>query len=170
MKRLFGFMLISILCASCITTSKVVHLTGNYDFVSTVETNKTYDEVWNKVVDYFATTGIPISTIEKASGLIISKEVSLKGMITMEKDGALLDENAFVVIPYASKVVYMNATSDFNVRVREVNGKVSITVNLPNIIAERTIKPTGFQLVSVPERVEAKSTGVFERGLLELFK
>lgn len=51
-----------------------------------------------------------------------------------------------------------------------MEGKVVITVNLPNIEAERTIKPTGFVMVSAPEQVEAKSTGVFENGLLDLFK
>ena len=64
----------------------------------------------------------------------------------------------------------MNATSDFNVRVKQQNGKVSVAVNLPNIVAERTLKPTMLQMISTPERVEAKSTGVFERGLLDLFK
>lgn len=169
MKKLFAFVLITVFCISC-TTNKVASLTGNYDIVYTAESDKSFDEVWNKVIDYFAITGIPITVMEKASGFIVSKEMSLNDMVTMEKDGVLLNERSFVVIPYASNIVYMKASSDFNVRVKEENGKVTIMVNLPNIFVQRTLKPTGFQMFSEPERVEAKSTGAFERGLLELFK
>lgn len=170
--KVFKYLSYVLLCAvlsSCMTT-KNTHLVGNYSVSTTAETDKSYDEVWNKVIDYFAVNGIPISTLEKASGLIVSNKVSLSDNVTMEKDGKLLDKRAFVVIPYAKNVVYVNVTSDFNVRVKEQNGKVSISVNLPNIYAERTIKPTFFQMVSTPEKVEAKSTGVFENGLLNMLK
>lgn len=159
--------------SSCMTT-KVPHLVGNYTITTSVETEKSFDEVWDKVIDYFAVNGIPISTLEKASGLIVSNKVSLTNKVTMEKDGKVLDDKAFVVTPYAKNVVYINATSDFNIRVKKQNGKVSISVNLPNIVAERTVKPTGLLFTNTPantpQKVEAKSTGVFENGLLELFK
>lgn len=155
--------------SSCMTT-KIPHLVGNYTFTTSIETDKSFDEVWDKVIDYFAMNGIPISILEKASGLIVSNKVSLKNNVTMEKDGKLLDDKAFVVIPYAKNVVYINVTSDFNIRVKKQNGKVSISVNLPNMVAERTVKPTGFQIVSTPQEIEAKSTGVFESGLLNLLK
>ncbi len=167
---LLSLCLITVMWTSCLTVKTPPNLVGNYPTVISVETDKSYDEVWDNVIDYFAKTGIAISTIEKASGLIVSNKVSLKGAVTMEKDGVLLDSCAYIVIPYEKNIVYLDATSDFNVRVKEHNGKVSISVNLPNIIAKRTVKPVGFQMISYPQVVEAKSTGVFEQGLLNLFK
>ncbi|WP_288531763.1 hypothetical protein [uncultured Bacteroides sp.] len=171
MKKLLLMLLPFLLLSSCMTMkSTPSHLVGVYNVTTSIKTDNPFDEVWNKVIDYFATNGIPIATLEKASGLIVSNKVQLKDAVTIEQDGKPLDKNAYIVIPYAKNIIYKNVTSDFNVRVREVDGKVVITVNLPNIVAERTIKPTGFTMISVPENVEAKSTGVFEAGLLNLFK
>lgn len=171
MKKLLLVLLSGLMLSSCMTMkSTPSHLVGVYNVTTSIETDQKFDDVWNKVIDYFATNGIAIATLEKASGLIVSNKVQLRDAVTVEQDGKPLDKNAYIVIPYAKNIIYKNVTSDFNVRVREVEGKVVITVNLPNIEAERTIKPTGFVMVSAPEQVEAKSTGVFENGLLDLFK
>lgn len=168
---LFLFVLSYLVLSSCMTTKTSQTLVGDYPSAPfSIETDKSFDEVWDKAIDYFAMNGISISTLEKESGLIVSNKVSLKNSITMEKDGKPLDKNAFVVIPYAKNVVYVNATSDFNVRIRKQGEKVLISVNLPNLVAERTVKPKGFQLVSTPQVVEARTTGVFENGLLNLLK
>ena len=169
-KKVLFYALIITLLSSCIPSKKVAYLTGDYNINTSVETDKSFDEVRDKVIDYFSVNGIAISTLEKNSGLIVSNKVSLRDYVTTEKNGKPSNSGAFVVIPYEKNIVYMNATSDFNVRVKQQNGKVSVAVNLPNIVAERTLKPTMLQMISTPERVEAKSTGVFERGLLDLFK
>lgn len=169
MKKLLFSLLTVILMSSCGTT-KLTHLIGTYDINTSTETDKTFDEVWDRVIDYFAVTGIPIVTLEKSSGLIVSNQVSLKEMVTMEENGKPKNGSAYIVIPYAKNTTFMDATSDFNVRVKERNGKVVVSVNLPNISARRTIKPKGLQMMSFPDLVQAKSTGVFEKGLLDLFK
>lgn len=168
--KIFLSALFACLLYSCKTTDMLT-LTGDYPIINTTTTtDKTFDEVWDNVIDYFAINGIPISILDKESGLIVSNKVSLKNNITMEKNGKPLNDKAFIVIPYAKNVIYMNAYSDFNVRVKKQDGKITISVNLPNIVAERTTKPAWWQLVSTPKIVDAKSTGVFEKGLLSLLK
>ena len=168
-KKLFLLVLSCVLLSSC-TTTKISSLTGTYSVNTSIETDKSYDEVWGKVIDYFATSGIPISTLEKASGLIVSNKVALENMTTTEKNGVISNPNAYIVIPYVKNSSHLQVTSDFNVRVTEQNGKVVISVNLPNIKAQLDVLEGLYMRVWTPKSVEAKSTGVFEKTLLDLFK
>lgn len=168
-KKLFLLALSCMVLSSCMTT-KIPHLVGNYTATTSIETDKSFDEVWGKVIDFFATSGIPISTLEKASGLIVSNKVALEGMTTTEKDGVILNPNAYIVIPYVKGSTNLQVTSDFNVRVKEQNGKVLISVNLPNIKAQLYVLEGLYVRVPTAKSIEAKSTGVFENGLLNLLK
>ena len=164
-------MLVScIVLSSCVTTP---HLVGNYAITNSIETNKSYDEVWGDVIDFFATSGIPISTMEKESGLIVSSKVALDGMTTTEENGKISNPNAYIVIPSVKSMPFVkstvNVTADFNVRVKEQNGKVIVTVNLTNIMAQVKDKTLDGKPMST-KTIEAKSTGVFEKTILELFK
>ena len=40
-------------------------LKTNYTPTTSIETSTDYDEVWNNVVDFFATNNLPISVLEK---------------------------------------------------------------------------------------------------------
>ena len=103
--------------------------------------------------------------------MIVSKTISFKGFVTAEDEqGKLQNPDAFIVIPYAKDIVYMNAAFDFNVRIKKQESKVVISVNLHNIQAEITTKPKGLKMISYPLPVEGKSTGIFEKGLLALFQ
>ena len=163
-------MVLGTMLTSCRTVESL-SFKGYYPIQITVETDKKYDEVWDKVIDYFAVCGVPITTLEKASGLIVSKTISFKGFVTAEDEqGKLQNLDAFIVIPYAKDIVYMNAAFDFNVRIKKQESKVVISVNLHNIQAEITTKPKGLKMISYPLPVEGKSTGIFEKGLLALFQ
>lgn len=79
-------------------TTNIPHLVGNYTINTSTETDKSFDEVLGKVIDFFATSGIPINTLEKASELIVSNNMTLEDMTTTEKDGIILNPNAYIVI------------------------------------------------------------------------
>ena len=52
--------------AGCASAPK----TFNFNPVATIDAE--YDDVWSAVVEYFAVSNLPIDTIEKDSGLIVT--------------------------------------------------------------------------------------------------
>ena len=164
MKNKIALCVVAICIVLCSCTSVMKSLQGDYLNSHFTTTTTSYDEVWDNVIDYFASTGITITTMEKASGLIVASKIAVPQ--TKEQNGKPLDPNAFVVIPDVRK--YPNlATATFNVRVRDNGDSVSITVNMHDIKASYT-KNNGFLIYTEP--IEGKSTGVFENGLLNMFK
>lgn len=153
---------------------KVIPIKGTYQNVPfEIETEKSFDQVWDNVVDLFAKKGLSIVVIDRSSGLIVSKPGSL--IYTYENsNGQLLNPNAWVVIPKiidkGSNKVVKNATvqGEWNVRIKEKNGKTVINVNLVNITASvmsfNTMNPY-FEVLT-----DAKSTGVFEKYISEFIK
>lgn len=165
-KFLFVLPILAIFMEGC---SSSAVFKSNYDQVYSVESGLSFDEVWDKVIDYFAVNGYHISTIEKSSGIIMAAKTDLSNSYTKEdKNGNLENPNAFVVIQkglgFSISMLRFNITGDWNVRVKESNGKTLINVNLVNI--------QGVLTGNKGERtaVQAKSTGVFERHLLDLLK
>lgn len=67
-KKVLFYALIITLLSSCIPSKKVAYLTGDYNINTSIETDKSFDEVWDKVIDYFSVNGIAISTLEKIVG------------------------------------------------------------------------------------------------------
>ncbi len=145
---------------SCLPSNVLV---GNYQESFTTKTDKSYDEVWNNVIDFFALSGIPINTFEKASGLIVANKVKVS--LTEEINGMPSDENAYVVIPDISSSYKAEATATFNVRVRDNGDYIQVYVNMHDINA-CWIDP----FYNNVHPIIGKSTGVFEQELLELFK
>ncbi len=156
------FLALSVCLFSC---SSVKPLQGYYENTYTIESSKSFDEVWDNVIDYFAQNGITISTMEKDSGLIISKDVSVSQ--TVEKDGKPYNPNAFVVIPDYNIKNLPDATMTFNVRVRKYDDKIKVTVTTFDIQGYCWQLNT-ITLMSEKVAVNGKSTGVFERRLAEL--
>lgn len=176
MKKLFSLVLfcativsLAVLQVSCAPSV----LYGSYTVHNTIETTRNYDDVWNEVVDYFANNGIPISIIEKASGIIVAKGISFSGeQITIEskKTHEPLSKDAYIVVPYVSgQIRNALATADFNVRVKDKGDSVVITINLFNIkarITELDLLTSQLREQDMP----AATTSVFENQLLHLFR
>ena len=155
-------------------------LVGNYPSTENyyATTDASYDSVWDRVVDFFATSGVPITHIDKDSGLIISSKMSFLNSYTLERNGVPEDPNAFVVIPIVrggfGNILEPRAVitgrwtmyGDFNVRITICDGgKTMINVNLLNL----TCLYYGSSLLGNTTRVPIASTGVFEKSLLQLF-
>lgn len=168
-RKLFVLLALALTQISCVG---VPLLHGIYVRNNVVETIKNYDEVWDDVIDFFANAGIPISTLEKESGLIVAQGITFGSeQITKESKTNYepLSKSAYIVIPNKFLFGDVSATADFNVRVRNQADKVVITINLLNINANYLIV-NPMTLRSTKTEVPAKSTGVFERELLSLFK
>ena len=177
MKKLFLIVLI-VTFSSCAP----LKLVGNYPIPNHfAESALSFDEVWSKVIDYFAITGTPITTIEKQSGIIVSSKMSFVNNYTREdKKGNLINPEGYVVIPTVrgrfgnilepSSLITGNWTmvGDWNVRVKSEGEKTIINVNLTNVQCFYTAP--GAYGRSQTSRIPIKSTGRFESNLLELFR
>ncbi|HMT74164.1 MAG TPA: hypothetical protein PKA77_08855 [Chitinophagaceae bacterium] len=158
----------SVILSSC-ASYKVVPFKGTYleppfKFTST----KTYQQVWDNLIDLFAQKGLSIKLIDKSSGLLISNEIVIKHTVET-KTGSLVNSDAYIVVPLLynkgsmiSKPINDNAdiTGEWNVRVKESQDGTIINVNLVNLKyftydAYRKIP------ISTP-LVYFKSTGKFE--------
>lgn len=160
---------VAMLFASC--SPKIYTLQGTYNVTKYTETTSSYDEVWDKVIDFFATNNISISTIEKSSGIIAANDVVFgQSNLSMEdKMGVIQNPNAWFVMAYnKNNTKPLSVQCSLNVRVSETqNGKVSITINIGNITG-KVINSSiaGLMVYSA----NFKSTGVFESTLLDMFK
>lgn len=170
MKKIVTFSILAMLFISCSTQYK---LKGNYpsgNFFT--ETELSYDEVWDKVIDYFATTGFAITTIDRSSGFI-SSNASFENTCTRENKGIPLNPNAYVVIPtlrggfgnviepgrtLSPKSSWV-ITGDWNVRIKRTDNGTMVNVNLVNL---KCLYSAGYSTSRIP----IKSLGNFENGLL----
>ena len=161
MKKVLSIISLSaILFTSCMTSRALM---GTYqDTAYTKTVDLTYEEAWSRVFDFFATTGAPITTIDKSSGLIVSG-MSFRGYHTVERDGRPENPNAFVVTPvlhgaYGIPVEPSKITGDWNVRIKPQGDKTNISINVTNL---ECLYYNGTTNVNAP----VASTGNFERSL-----
>lgn len=177
MKKFFLLLAGACLMSSCGTTLK---LSGSYpESNQYTETSLPYDEVWSKIIDFFAVNGIPISTIDKTSGLIVASSMSFVNNYTREdKQGNMINPDAYVVIPTVrggfGNILEPNAkitghwdmVGDWNVRIKNIDNKTLINVNLLNV---RCLYSTS-GLYGSSSKIPIRSTGKFEKMLLDTFK
>lgn len=57
------------ICCLSSCSPKVYGLRGNYEVTKNIETSSFFDDVWNRVIDFFAESNIPVATLEIASGM-----------------------------------------------------------------------------------------------------
>lgn len=178
MKNYIFIAVVALIISSCLMTSPIQmnNLQGKYQetpFSVTSEKNK--DIIWEKVVDVFAIKGIPISLIDKSSGLIVSNKFKLLAtyelMNGLPKDtsAALIFNNVYDSrFPDDALLPFGGIYGDFNVRIKEIEGKTHINVNIQNIYYEKTFtRHAGLTDIMY----EVKSTGVFEKSFVnELLK
>ncbi len=175
MKKKIELML---LCATVVMLSSCAssRLTGTYPSTNHfAETKNSFETVWSRIIDYFAIEGIPISVVDKSSGLIVASKTSFLNSYTREVKGKPLNPGAYVVIPTIKggfgNVLEPNAKikaglswemlGDWNVRVKETDGNTIVNVNLINLVCFY-IDQHGKKTV-----VPIESTGKFEKGLLD---
>ena len=169
-----------VLCATMLTScsAPTYSLRGNYQPEKFMETANSFDKVWDNVIDFFALNNIPISTLEKNSGIIVATEIAIdESLVTIEDQfGKISNPDAWFVLPYNKNAVGGRVTCSFNVRVKEVdNNKVSININVSNIKGRHLIKWLNTmtlrnEIVLGAVTTNCVSTGKFERDLMNLMK
>ena len=164
MKKLLPLFCVALI--SC-TISKST-LKGKYqDTPFQIETSKSFEETWSKLIDLFAQKGLSIKIIDKSSGLITSEKTSFLSSFTYEDAlGKPINPNAFVV---SAKTSFMGTayppqslTGEWNVRIKQGDGKTIINVNLVNLTGQYVMAATRYGGQTTGE-IDAKSTGVFEK-------
>ena len=160
---------------SCEPQYKVIYPKGKYlQTPYIVESDKSKDQVWQNIIDFFGQKGIGIKIIDRSSGLITTDAYRMPFTYEDSK-GNLVDKGAYLVI---SKIVshgFNGATSttlepyyvtaEWNIIIKEENGKTLININIVNpkySDISRTNEPfsTGGCL----------STGVFEKTIADIIK
>ncbi len=148
-------------CAPKAYPLKGTYTNGNYEQLS----DKTKDQVWDNIIDFFAKNGIGIKIIDRSSGLIISGETTLTWSYENSK-GELLNKDAWVAIykiyDPGSRIVYKPylVTGEWNIRIKEQSGKTLININLVN--PSYTLSQTSASK-SIFQKGYLQSTGNFEK-------
>lgn len=160
---------------SCSTQSYSIR--GNYSPLNSVTTSTPFENVWIKVIDFFAENSIPITTLSKESGLIVANDIQFGENVVSYEDshGQIVNKNAWFVLPYSKQAIGAKATGAFNVRVKTTdNGKTYIQINCSNHVGYYKIQyiDNFFQkhIIWNTYPRECKSTGQFEKKLLDMFK
>jgi hypothetical protein len=168
MKLSFIIVALSLLSAC---TPGFTALRGNYPQTPIINyTEKSKDQVWDNIIDFFAQKGIPIKIIDKSSGLIVSDKAKLSWSYE-DKKGKLFQPSAFAAIrkfmyPNVSKPVNPEkVTGEWNIRIKEAGGKTAINVNLYNIEGTYPLGNSN----SVRD-AGGKTTGVFEQMIYDAVK
>lgn len=147
---------------------KMYPLRGQYKVENTIETTSSYEDVWNKVINFFASNNIAISTIDKSSGIVAANDVVFwKTCLTMEdKRGVIENPQAWFVMPYEKNTKPVSVQCSLNVHVIDTNdGRVSITINIGNIRGKEIT--SNFTGLAIYPSYNFSSTGKFEKTLLE---
>lgn len=158
---------IILLATSLFACSKhAKQLTGKYPNIPfNTHSERSFDEVWTKVIDYFAHQGLPIQNIDKASGIIVGMNTDLLNYWSYEKKGVPEKSDAWVVLPDIGGISPVQITGIINIRVKPEGSGSNVNVNLTNLVA-LSDKPQSPKWRTFP----AKSTGVFEKLIADIVK
>ena len=160
---------ITLFLSSCAATCCI---RGHYNPINNTTTKLDYDRVWDKVIDFFAESGIPIGVLDKSSGLITATSVEFGNKVVgvENREGYISNSQAWFVVPYNMNAVAGRAKCSFNVRLRKLdNGGTNIQVNLSNLVGYYDYKAYGAIIQNKEER-QCVSTGKFEQSLINYLK
>ncbi len=159
MKYLILFSFFTLSCSA----PKIIPLKGSYVTPPyEIKTEKSFNLVWDRLVDLFAQNGLSIKIIDRSSGLIVAGFTEME--VTYEdKNGILKNPKASLVtnVLYnwgANKYapLYNIATGDWNVRIKESDSGTLINVNVVNVKYYDAFTKN-YKIA------DCKSTGVFEK-------
>lgn len=171
MKRLTILLCCLLLLSSC--SLKFYPLKGQYPATPIIGySDKSFDKVWDNIIDLFSQQGLSIKIIDRSSGLIISTQGKLKASYENKK-GELYIPKAYVVVEQNNmeseenrKAPLFEVLGEWNIRIKNENGRTSININIVNITSERP---------GYGGRVErfdphAHTTGYFEKMIFDIIK
>ena len=157
----FYFMIL--LLSSCTTMQPLI---GNYSNKPyTFSSILTKDNFWDKLIDFYTTNGVTITTIDKQSGVIVSAGFSFVRNYTNEDlKGNLVDPKAWVVINFngASLGNLLKLWGDITIHVAEEKGTTKVIVTLNNLGSNASAYGYITNILTIT------TTGVFEKTVGDL--
>jgi hypothetical protein len=186
MKKTFIISLIFLIL--CLSTGhakkkfKKISFMGDYPKTPyIIKTDKSFNDVWENIIDLLAMTGMSVKMIDKENGIIISEITDMANVTSFEnEDGSLMNPNAFVA---AESYEYpMNTFSigsllcSWNIRVKDKNDFRIIMVNLTfkSIVVNGHTWADTYDVTKYPSYYKPedyppgiKSTGVFEQSIID---
>jgi len=158
---------------------KIIPIKGTYPQTPIIYySDKAKDQVWDNIVDMFAQKGLSIKIIDKSSGLIVSDHSKVTWSHE-NKNGQLIRKDAFVVIPgiydrSSEKLIKPDyITGEWNIRIKEENGRTSININLVNLTATYQGSTDYYTYTKNRAKVvdiDGRTTGVFEKIIYDIVK
>ena len=176
------FLAIFIASAFTSCSTRIYTIDSGYQPIlnNSVETTKTKDEVFAKVLTFLTENGSSIGLVDRESGIITTNEESFLGKDTQVKHGILIDKEAFVVSGVPPKNLGNTNMMGDRIDPYEITGYWSIriseegSVTRVNVIASnlkcRYRKVILGMASSTYVDVTVKSTGVFEDKLINYIK
>lgn len=126
----------------------------------TVYVQAPFEAVWGATIEFFANSRVPISTIDKASGLVVAKDLQLTSDLFKRWATCHVKQD----VPLHIKRGLGRATTDFNVFLRGAGDSTALRVNA-GIRAEIVNPLLGRPFQFVP--VNCEGNGTFDRELTE---
>ena len=134
--------------------------------------DKSFDKVWDNIIDLFSQKGLSIKIIDRSSGLIIGSQ-SLLPASYENKNGELYFKEAYLVVQKNNmesengrKKPRFDISGEWNIRIKNDNGKTSININIVNIVALVPRYGGGTD----PIDPHARTTGIFEKLIFDTIK
>jgi hypothetical protein len=140
--------------ALCLATAACIHPPPEPPAPKDVFIQAPFDSVWQAAIAYFADSRISIETIDKESGLIVSRRFLLDHELTKEMLNCGADGMSEIAKERSTR-----AYADFNVFLRRTGDSTAVRVNVGGVADAST-------LMSGRTVVRCVSTGTFEAGLL----
>lgn len=174
MKRLILLFIMGINVGCVNLGYHTVAIQNQYPKSASATTSKTFEQAWSRAIDIMAETGMQVKILDKSSGIIVSEPYKLTSTFEDINHGnQLANANADVVClkEYVGNNYLgysVNATGNFNIRIKTENNQTSITVNLTNIVSSRTTAQYTVNQQNIP--IDCVSTGVLERNILKMIE
>lgn len=142
----FLLLFLTIVLTSCATTQVIPNSVVSESY------RASYDEVWTKVIRFFATNQISIGTLEKESGIVTLKGENLDSQLINKYCEAVENNQLFEFLRYGNVMGSVNVIDE--------GGIVTVTVNT----RYNSIHGSG-QTIYPPRPCASK--GIFERSILD---
>lgn len=131
-----------------------------YNFEKTRVIEKSFDETWSKLIQWFGNNNTPIKTIDKSSG-IISTEYDLRA----DNASSYLDCGTS---GFGASVKTNDFKGNFNIVVEKVQDKsTKVTINCFFKGVRADLEYVGGKYVNVDKNIDCNTTGVLESQLFE---
>ena len=156
-----------ILLSSC--SYKFIPLRGTYP-KSSIVIDKSFNDVWNNVIDFVSENGYSFTYLDKENGLIVFKSSLIYSFTFEDNDGKPINPDAYFVLPiftseqgYDKRVISsINIICNWNIRVRALNDKTKVSINFYD--SDITYLKTSYP------NIRFASTGKFEKEAFEKIK